>query len=148
QVWPPMDAAFLQKINSQRLGVEQSNPITAFHISLHMTHRLVALLIVLVVGILTWRARREHGAGSLLAKLTLTWSCIVCFQAALGAATVWSNKAADIATAHVLLGALSLLAGTVLSGAVIRCHTRSNADSEYELNIAANGLGALARGAR
>jgi len=35
-------------------------------------------------------------------------------QVALGAATIWSNKAADIATAHVLVGALALALGGIL----------------------------------
>jgi heme A synthase len=34
-------------------------------------------------------------------------------QVALGAATIWTNKAADIATAHVMVGALSLVTGTL-----------------------------------
>ena len=33
----------------------------------------------------------------------------------LGAATIWSNKAADIATAHVVVGALSLVTGALLT---------------------------------
>ena len=36
------------------------------------------------------------------------------------AATVWSSKATDIATAHVLVGSLSLLSGTILSLAMSR----------------------------
>jgi heme A synthase len=39
---------------------------------------------------------------------------ILC-QVALGAATVLSDKAADIATAHVLVGALSLATGAMIS---------------------------------
>jgi heme A synthase len=35
------------------------------------------------------------------------------FQILLGAATIWSNKAADVATAHVLVGALSLATGAL-----------------------------------
>jgi len=81
-----------------------------------MAHRLVALSIVLLVRSVAWRARREQGASSLLPKLTLTWSVVICLQAGLGAATIWSNKAADVATAHVLVGALSLLGGAILVG--------------------------------
>jgi len=120
KVWPPMDATFLEKINSQRLGPEQFNPVTAFQIGLQMAHRLVALAIVMLVGCVAWKARREHGAGSLPAKFAAAWLGLIGFQAALGAATIWSNKAADVATAHVLCGALSLLCGTVLSWAMIR----------------------------
>jgi cytochrome c oxidase assembly protein subunit 15 len=144
KIWPPMDAAFLQKINSQRLGVEQPKPITAFQISLQMAHRLVALSIVLLVGNVAWRARREHGVDSLLAKLALTWACIVCVQVALGALTIWSHKAADIATAHVLVGALSLLGGTILSEVMIACQAHPKADPEYGLTVGSDGLGGLA----
>ena len=115
KAWPPMNAAFLDKINSQRLGTEELNPVTAFQIGLQMAHRLVALAIVLLVGCVAWKARREQGAGSLPAKLAATWWGVICLQAALGVAIIWSNKAADVATAHVLCGALSLLAGTILS---------------------------------
>jgi cytochrome c oxidase assembly protein subunit 15 len=119
KVWPPMDQAFLKRINLQRLSVEQPKPITAFQIGLHMAHRLVALSIVLLVGSVAWSIRRELGARALQAKLGLVWLAIICVQAGLGASTVWSNKAADVATAHVLVGALSLLTGTVLSVVVI-----------------------------
>jgi cytochrome c oxidase assembly protein subunit 15 len=113
--WPPMTAAFLEQINAHRVSAEQSKPITAFQIRLHMAHRFLALTIAILVASVALKSRRECGAGSILAKLTLAWTGVVCLQVALGAATVWSNKAADIATAHVLLGALSLLSGTILS---------------------------------
>jgi heme A synthase len=44
----------------------------------------------------------------------LGWLGLVLAQVALGAATIWSNKAADIATLHVLIGALTLALGTIL----------------------------------
>jgi len=43
------------------------------------------------------------------------WLGLILVQAVLGAATIWSNKAADIATSHVLVGALSLAFGAMLS---------------------------------
>lgn len=125
KLWPRTDAAFLENINSQRMDVEQFKPITSFQIILQMVHRLVALSIVLLVGVAAWRARRDLGASSLTARLALVWSGIVCLQAALGAATVWSNKAADVATAHVLLGSLSLLAGTVLCAGLVQSRVRT-----------------------
>jgi cytochrome c oxidase assembly protein subunit 15 len=41
-------------------------------------------------------------------------------QASLGAWVIWSNKAADVATAHVVLGALSLVTGTLASIITLR----------------------------
>ena len=43
--------------------------------------------------------------------LTYFWLGLIFLQAGLGAWTIWSQKAADVATAHVLVGALSLVTG-------------------------------------
>jgi heme a synthase len=40
---------------------------------------------------------------------------LVLAQFALGAWTIWSNKAADIATSHVFVGALTFMTGVLLS---------------------------------
>ena len=49
-----------------------------------------------------------------LVRLTIIWFSLLCLQALLGMATIWSNKAADIATAHVLIGALTLALGSFM----------------------------------
>ena len=43
------------------------------------------------------------------------WFGLILVQAGLGAWTIWSNKAADVATAHVVVGALSLVTGALAS---------------------------------
>jgi cytochrome c oxidase assembly protein subunit 15 len=45
---------------------------------------------------------------------------LILAQAALGAFTIWSNKAADVATAHVLVGAVSLVTGALLTTVAFR----------------------------
>jgi len=57
---------------------------------------------------------RRFGAQSLPGKLALTWIVLITVQIGLGAATIWTNKSADIATAHVAVGALSLATGAML----------------------------------
>jgi cytochrome c oxidase assembly protein subunit 15 len=49
----------------------------------------------------------------LSSRLALVWLGLILTQALLGAATIWSNKAADIATAHVMVGALALALGVI-----------------------------------
>ncbi len=49
-----------------------------------------------------------------MSRISLGWLLLIIMQAGLGAATVWSNKAADIATAHMLAGAVSLATGSFL----------------------------------
>jgi cytochrome c oxidase assembly protein subunit 15 len=115
-----MDEAALELINQRRIDVRDFRPITAFQIGLHMAHRMGALLTLAAISVLAWRARKELGATAGLTRLSWVWLGIGVSQAALGAATVWSNKAADIATAHVVLGALSLLCAGLVSVATCR----------------------------
>src|SRR6266576_975654 len=55
-----------------------------------------------------WREMRDFIA---LKRLSLLWVVLIFGQIALGAWVIWSNKAADIATAHVALGAVMLSFG-------------------------------------
>jgi cytochrome c oxidase assembly protein subunit 15 len=133
KLWPAMDARSVAAYNQQRLEVTAVNPITAFQIGLQMTHRLVALGILAAVAACAaqaWRLARRRdvavAAGAVtrpvrsLARLCLGWLGLILVQALLGAATIWSNKAADLATAHVIFGALSLALGGVASWVAFR----------------------------
>jgi cytochrome c oxidase assembly protein subunit 15 len=112
-VWPRTDDAFIEEINQRRLDSRDFAPITANQIYLHMAHRLNACFVLLAVAAIAFLARKGESA-PVLRKLTLGWTALVVAQALLGAWTVWSNKAADIATAHVALGALTLAFGGLL----------------------------------
>jgi cytochrome c oxidase assembly protein subunit 15 len=112
QLWPATDAASITRYNQERIETVNVNPITAFQVQLQMIHRIVAVLILLAVAVCAWLARKWNSrAGS---RLAFFWLGLICAQVALGAATVLTNKAADIATAHVMVGALSLASGTIV----------------------------------
>jgi len=113
KIWPDTSAAAVQSYNEHRMNVIADNPITAFQIILQMAHRLVALAIFVLTLTCAWQARRRLGKADSLAKLALFWLGLIFVQILLGAATIWSNKAADVATAHVLGGALSLVTGAL-----------------------------------
>ena len=115
KIWPAMDSASVEHYNQTRLETTAVNLITASQIALQMVHRVMALLILAGVAISAWLTRRNRGPKDLLSKMTLGWLALIVAQAILGAATIWSGKAADIATAHVVLGALSLVSGTIIS---------------------------------
>lgn len=115
KLWPAMDPAAVASYNQHRLEVTAANPITAAQIVLQMVHRLMALLILAGVALSAWLSRRRLGAGAPVSRLTATWLGLILVQVLLGAATTWSNKAADIATAHVLVGASALGLGTLLN---------------------------------
>jgi len=109
--WPATDAVSVARYNAQRTEVTGANPITWFQIELQMAHRLTAVLVLLAVTAGAWTARRADAA---TARLAWAWLGLIVFQAALGAATVLTNKAADVATAHVVAGALSLAIGSLM----------------------------------
>jgi cytochrome c oxidase assembly protein subunit 15 len=115
KVWPSLDADSIAAYNAQRVDMAGERPITAFQIVLQMAHRFVALAIFCLVIFSARSVRRNLGADHPLAKLSLAWVGLVVVQVILGAATIWSNKAADIATAHVVTGALTLANGALLT---------------------------------
>ena len=113
KIWPDTSPEAIGHYNAQRMEVNGENPITAFQVVLQMAHRLVALAVFMLVAASAWLSWRRLGGGDLLAKLAFFWLALIVSQIALGAWTVWSNKAADVATAHVLVGALSLVTGAL-----------------------------------
>jgi cytochrome c oxidase assembly protein subunit 15 len=113
KAWPDTSADAVARYNAERVDVISENPITAFQIILQMIHRLVALAILIFVAVCAWQAWRQLGKKDLLAKFALFWLALIVLQIGLGVGTILSNKAADIATAHVLVGALSLVTGAL-----------------------------------
>src|SRR2546423_9089043 len=71
---------------------------------------------------------------SLARKLSIGWALLVVCQVLLGAATIWTNKSADIATAHVAIGALLFVDGTLLVLVCSRCLWKN---APVEINLPA-----------
>jgi len=113
KIWPDTRAAAVQTYNEHRMNVVAENPITGFQIILQMIHRVVALAIFVLAATSAWLTWRRLGGKDSLTKLALFWFGLIVTQALLGVVTIWSNKAADVATAHVLGGALSLVTGAL-----------------------------------
>jgi cytochrome c oxidase assembly protein subunit 15 len=113
QLWPDTSREAVAKYNADRMEIVSENPITAGQIILQMVHRLGALAILLAVAAGAGRAWRQLGGRALLTKLAAGWLVLILVQIGLGIATILTNKAADIATLHVLVGALSLVAGAL-----------------------------------
>ena len=114
-VWiPDTSAAALTKINTWR-DAQGLSDVTAFQIWLQMAHRFLALIIAIAVIVFCARVFRDLPENSTLKRLSVLWVALVFCQVALGAWTIWSNKAADIATAHVASGAIMLSFGVSIS---------------------------------
>jgi len=111
---PDTSAAALAKINAWR-DARGLSDVTAFQIWLQMAHRFLALVIAIAVIAFSFRVRRGAPRFVALNQLSIWWVALVTCQIALGAWTIWSNKAADIATAHVAGGAIMLSFGVSIS---------------------------------
>ena len=122
QVFPPLDDATIAKINRDRRDVLRIPPTTRAQIVVQMFHRLGAVLssaAVLVGAVMAWRRRALLPAG-VRHLFVWIWPGLIAAQFTLGMFTIWTDKAADIATAHVGVGALSLALGVLLVAALSR----------------------------
>lgn len=111
QIWPAVDAESLSRYNQLR---QDDSSVTAPQILLQMLHRCGAVATVGVVVATFVLARRRFGKGSRIGRASLVWLTLISVQCFLGAATIWTRKSADVATAHVAVGALSLLTACVM----------------------------------
>ena len=120
KAWPATDPDSILRYNQTRTETTAYNPITAPQVRLHMLHRVGAILIYSAVAFCAWLSCRQLGFRQPMTRMALAWFGIVNLQFLLGAATIWSLKAADVATAHVVTGALALLTGAGLVAMTLR----------------------------
>jgi cytochrome c oxidase assembly protein subunit 15 len=146
-LWPDTSAEAVTSYNAQRVSINAENPITAFQIELQMAHRVVALAILILTAICAWLAQRwssrfsvPDGGDNLkvelqpyaFVRLSRLWLALILLQVGLGAATIWTNKAADVATAHVLVGALALAVGALWCAIAFRESVAAACDRRAE----------------
>lgn len=109
KILPDTSPAGMAEINSARAEVGDV-PIKPSFVWIHMAHRAMAVVITFVMLAFVWNVRACSNA---IRRMAWIGVIMVLGQVTLGVWTIWSGKAADIATAHMALGAL-LLAWSVL----------------------------------
>lgn len=118
QLIPRTDPATIAAINKVR-DAQALSDVTPAQIWLQLVHRFLALVIGLTIAAF-WLFVRRNQAPPVLRKLANFWLGLVLLQIALGAWVIWSNKAADIATAHVAVGAITFATAIVITALVLR----------------------------
>jgi cytochrome c oxidase assembly protein subunit 15 len=113
RIFPPIDAASVARINEARKATDA--PISSGLILLQYIHRVWAVLIVVGLTSVAVKILRRRQLTAPVHSAAGFWLVLVLTQFGLGAWTIWSNKAADIATSHVFVGALTLMTGVLLS---------------------------------
>ena len=107
---PDTSAAALAKINAWR-DARALSDVDAVQIWLQMAHRFLAVLIGIAVIAFCIRVVKDASHMTALRRLSIWWVVLFFLQFTLGAWTIWSNKAADVATTHVAVGAIMLSFG-------------------------------------
>lgn len=116
---PATDPATIARINYAREAQALSD-VSAGQIWLQMAHRFLAAVIGLTIAAFWLLVRREKTGTSFLRKLANLWLGLVILQIVLGGWTILSNKAADIATAHVAVGAAIFATAIAISSTLLR----------------------------
>jgi cytochrome c oxidase assembly protein subunit 15 len=116
---PDTSAPALAAINSRR-DAQGLSDVTAFQIWLQMAHRFGALLIALGLTSCVVKICSRNDKLRMLRRLALAWVILLAGQITLGAWTIWSDKAADVATAHVAVGATMLSLGVIVCAIAAR----------------------------
>jgi cytochrome c oxidase assembly protein subunit 15 len=116
QVWPKTDPASIDQYNLERLKHDaNARATTALYINMQMAHRIGAVLITVAILAAAAAVWLTPGAAPILRRWSAAWVFLVFLQFALGALTIWTNKAADVATTLVAVGALTLVLGALLT---------------------------------
>jgi cytochrome c oxidase assembly protein subunit 15 len=110
QVLPPTNAGELKAVNDWRAWSDESalnNRVTMSQVWLHFSHRVGAVLVSVIVVWLVIAASRK--GSDLVRRPAAVLLVLLAAQFALGVMTVVMRKPADLASAHVAVGALVLV---------------------------------------
>jgi len=118
---PPTSDEALAAANHYRAFDLQLDPVTLWQISIHFAHRIGAVLVTALVLTLTLTVFRKHRRGGLFGP-AITLLILLCAQVTLGALTVLLRKPADVASAHVAVGALVLATSFWLAVRALRLY--------------------------
>jgi cytochrome c oxidase assembly protein subunit 15 len=140
KVLPPTNDEQLRAINRQRLTAapiraaegeatlrynQATAPVTLGQIWIHVAHRLGAVLVMgAVIALIVSVLRKHREAGLVWPAMWL--SLLLAAQLTLGVLTVVLRKPADVASAHVAVGALTLMTTFVLTVRAMRLYSRTH----------------------
>jgi protoheme IX farnesyltransferase len=97
------------------------------NVDVHLTHRLIALVAVLLVAGVAWKARRVRGESPWVIGLVTAAAVLMVAQVFVGAANIWFRLHPAVSVAHLavativwVLLVLAVLAGRALAGATVQ----------------------------
>jgi cytochrome c oxidase assembly protein subunit 15 len=125
EIIPDTSATRISEINTWR-DARALSDVTPAQIWLQLAHRFVAVLIAAGIIASLFAARKSGENAGMLSRFTDSWFLLLCCQVTLGAWVIWSNKAADVATTHVAIGATMFALGVALTAICLRLRRAAN----------------------
>jgi len=116
---PDLSTSAIEGYNSERRFELLMPVVTKEQIVYHLAHRAGAIAVTILVLAAAGRILRDYGRHASLRRPAVLLLVLLAGQIALGGWTVWSEKAALVATAHVAVGAAMLATAWVLT---LRCY--------------------------
>lgn len=133
KILPPADPAGLAGANHLRAWNLNLDPVTLPQIWLHFAHRVGALVVLLLGAATVQRIVRRFPNPALLIP-SLLLALLLLVQIALGVATVLLRKPADVASAHVAVGALVLVSSFVIMVRAMRLYRHHGELAFHDFN--------------
>ncbi len=117
KVFPDISDKAIADLNFEREQFQEIKPVSRINILAHMGHRFLAyfLLIAATAFVSVMAARGTFRRAGVPVWAPAAWCTLLWGQGLLGVVTILKNKPADIATGHVVLGAMTLLAASIMA---------------------------------
>jgi cytochrome c oxidase assembly protein subunit 15 len=122
KVLPPMNPDQLDAANWIRIRQFDLDPVTMSQIWIHFVHRFGAVVVSAMILVLATVVFRRYRMQPLLVRPAGLLIVLLAAQLTLGVLTVLLRKPADIASAHVAVGALVLVTSFVLTARAIHLY--------------------------
>jgi cytochrome c oxidase assembly protein subunit 15 len=136
---PPTNFKALAAINQQRAWTWQMDPVSMGQVWLHFGHRIGAIVVSIGVIALVIAVARDRNRRLGLTVPAIMLACLLLAQLTLGVLTVLMRKPADIASAHVAVGALVLVTNVVIALRAARLYlARGEQVVEFEIKSLAS----------
>src|SRR4051812_7566751 len=140
-ILPPTNSAELKTVNDWRAWSPEpslNNPVTLSQIWLHFAHRAWAIVVSMLVILFVIAATRH--SSDLVQRPASVLAILLLVQFALGILTVLTRKPADLATAHVAVGALVLVTTFTLTVRAMRLEKTEAKAANVEILPAAHAM--------
>jgi cytochrome c oxidase assembly protein subunit 15 len=124
KILPPTNTAALDAINDYRIWQLNEKPVTLAQVWLHFGHRIGAVIVSILTVAVVVLVLRVHRSNKVLRNPAMLLAVLLVAQLTLGVLTVILKKPADIASAHVAVGALVLVTTFTLGVRAARLYAR------------------------